>query len=267
MIRKIAAASLLLLSFSAHALPRPEHVVVVIEENRGHAEIMGHQDSYISELAKRGMLFKRSYGVTHPSQPNYLALFSGSTHDVADDSCPQQLTGDNLASSLMNNHMSFAIYSEGLPATGSLVCSAGAYQRKHNPAANWADLPANVSLPFGEFPEDYSKLPTVSFVVPDQNNDMHDGSFEAADSWLKTHIAPYVEWANQHNSLLILTWDEDDFKGDNRIVTILIGPMIKKGTSGQRIDHYNVLRTLLDLYGLQAIGNSRDTSPIKGVWR
>ncbi len=267
MIRKIAAACLLVLSFPAHALPRPDHVLVVIEENHGFDQVMGHQDSYVRELAKRGMLFKRSYGVSHPSQPNYLALFSGSTHDISDDRCPKHLSGENLASALLGKNMSFAIYSEGLPADDPTACAAGPYQRKHNPVANWSDLPAEINLPLSEFPEDFSKLPTVSFVIPDQNHDMHDGSFEAADSWLRTHIAPYVDWAYKHNSLLILTWDEDDFKGDNRVVTILAGPMVRNGTSGQRIDHYSVLRTLLDMYGLEPIGNSRETSPIKGIWR
>ena len=107
----------------------------------------------------------------------------------------------------------------------------------------------------------------MSFVIPDQNNDMHDGSFEEADEWLKKHIAPYVDWAMKHNSLLILTWDEDDFRGDNHIATILAGPMVNAGTSAQRIDHYNVLRTLLDFYGLPALGASRDAEAIKGVWK
>jgi hypothetical protein len=96
---------------------------------------------------------------------------------------------------------------------------------------------------------------------------MHDGSFEAADQWLKTHIEPYVDWALKHNSLLILTWDEDDFSEGNHIVTILVGPMVKVGTSPQRIDHYSVLRTLLDFYGLPSLGASRDAEPIKGIWK
>ncbi len=267
MIRKLISAGLLALSFSAHAGQRPDHVVVVIEENHGYEQIMDEENSYIRELAKRGMLFTRSYGVTHPSQPNYLALFSGTTHGNADDNCPIALTGENLASALFDHHYSFATYSEDLPAVGDSRCAAGAYQRKHNPAANWADLPPGVNLPFSDFPRDFSRLPTVSFVIPNQNNDMHDGSFAAADEWLKAHLEPYVDWAYKHNSLLILTWDEDDFSGDNHIVTILAGPMVKKGTSGQRIDHYNVLRTLLDFYGLPQLGNSRDASPIKGIWK
>ncbi|MCR4302964.1 MAG: alkaline phosphatase family protein [Gallionella sp.] len=263
----------LMLAPSAHAerLPHPDHVVVVIEENSGYSQIMNmrNSNSYIHALARRGVLFTQSYGVTHPSQPNYLALFSGSAQGVTRNSCPHTFDNDNLASSLLAGGFSFAGYSESLPAVGDLSCSSGAYQRKHNPVANWqgARLSAGINQRFSDFPKDFSKLPTVSFVIPNQDNDMHDGSFEAADEWLKTHIGPYVEWAMKHNSLLILTWDEDNFREDNRVVTILVGPMVKPGASAQRINHYNVLRTLLDFYGLPAPGESREAEAIKGVWK
>jgi acid phosphatase len=257
-------------AYSAQA-PRPDHVVVVIEENRGYSQIMDmrNSNSYIHALARRGVLFTQSYGVAHPSQPNYLALFSGTTQGVTSNDCPHTFSNDNLASSLLAGGLSFASYSESLPAAGDLSCSSGAYQRKHNPVANWqgARLPSGVNKRFADFPKDFAKLPTVSFVIPDQENDMHDGSFEAADDWLKRHIDPYVEWAMKHNSLLILTWDEDDFREGNHVVTILVGPMVKTGSSDRRIDHYNVLRTLLDFYGLPVIGASRDAEAIKGVWK
>ena len=95
---------------------------------------------------------------------------------------------------------------------------------------------------------------------------MHDGSFAMADDWLKTNIAPYADWAMQHNSLLIITWDEDNYLADNRIVTVMLGPMVKAGKSTQRINHYNLLRTLLDFYGLPALGASADAEVISGVW-
>jgi acid phosphatase len=249
--------------------------VVVIEENHGYAQIMDKRNSasYIHALAKRGMLFTESHGISHPSQPNYLALFSGSAQGVTNDACLHSFNSDNLASALLDAGFSFATFSESLPATGDLSCASGAYQRKHNPAANWQGtrLPAEINKRFADFAElplgDFSKLPKVSFVIPDQNNDMHDGSFEAADQWLKKHIDPYVAWGNKHNSLLILTWDEDDFRGENHIVTILVGPMVNVGTSAQRIDHYNVLRTLLDFYGLPALGASREAEAINDVWK
>jgi phospholipase C len=258
---------------AAHAekLPRPDHVVIVIEENHGFSQIMDKRNraSYIHALAKRGILFTDSHGVTHPSLPNYLALFSGSTQGVTNDSCQHTFNNDNLASSLLHGGFSFVTYSESLPETGDLGCASGAYQRKHNPASNWQGtrLPAEINQRFADFPRDFSRLPTVSFVIPDQDNDMHDGSFEAADQWLKARIEPYVAWAFRHNSLLILTWDEDDFRAENHIATILVGPMVKRGVSMQRIDHYSVLRTLLDFYDLPALGASRDTEPIKGVWK
>ncbi|HSM97696.1 MAG TPA: alkaline phosphatase family protein [Gallionella sp.] len=274
-MRHLLAAVLLALTLApvayAEKLPRPEHVVVVIEENRGYAQIMDMRNSasYIHALAKRGMLFTQSYGVTHPSQPNYLALFSGSTQGITRNSCPHSFSSDNLASTLLDAGLSFASFAESLPAIGDPGCMSGAYQRKHNPVANWQGtrVPAGLNQRFADFPRDFSRLPTVSFVIPDQDHDMHDGSFEAADDWLKKHIGPYVDWAFKHNSLLILTWDEDDFQQSNRVVTLLVGPMVKAGISAQRIDHYSVLRTLLDFYGLPALGASRDAEAITGIWK
>ncbi len=259
----------------AERLPHPDHIVVVVEENRGYSQIMDKRNSgsYIHALAKRGMLFTQSYGVTHPSQPNYLALFAGSTYDVTSNACGYSFTTDNLATALLDKGFSFASYAESLPAVGDLSCMSGAYQRKHNPITNWQNtrLPAEMNMPFSTFANlssgDFSKLPTVSFVIPDQNNDMHDGSFAAADEWLKTYIDPYVSWAFKHNSLLILTWDEDSGKENNQVVTLFIGPMVKAGTNSQRINHYNVLRTMLDMYGLPALGESADAQPIKSVWK
>ncbi|MBI3222261.1 MAG: acid phosphatase, partial [Nitrosomonadales bacterium] len=195
--------------------------------------------------------------------------FSGSTQGVTSNLCPLSFDTDNLATRLLDAGLSFASYAESLPTVGDTSCMSGAYQRKHNPLVNWQGtrLPATLNKRFADFPQDFSQLPTVSFVIPDQAHDMHDGSFFTADDWLKQHIDPYVDWAFKHNSLLILTWDEDDGRQYNRVVTLLVGPMVKPGRSEQRIDHYSVLRTLLDFYGLPALGASRDAAPVKGIWK
>ena len=270
-MRTLITLGLLAFTIGAQAapLPKPDHVVIVIEENRGYAQIMDklNSNSYIHALARRGMLLTQSYGVTHPSQPSYLALFSGSTQGVTSNVCPLEFDTENLASSLIDNGLSFASFSESLPAAGDTSCVSGPYRRKHNPVANWRKLPGSLNLRFDDFPEDFSKLPTVSFVIPNQMNDMHDGSFNDADAWLKKHVQPYVDWAVKHNSLLILTWDEDSGMEGNHIVTILAGAMVKTGSSDQRIDHYGVLRTVLGFYGLPAINASRDAEPIKGIWK
>lgn len=255
----------------AHAaekpLPRPDHIVIVVEENKSFAQIIGNPDApYINALARRGVLFTHSYGVTHPSQPNYLALFSGSTHGVSSNECPLTLSGENLASALLLRKLSFASYAESMPEAGYPGCSNGAYKRKHNPAANWPELAA-YNLPLSAFPQDYAQLPTVALVMPNQLGDMHDGSIAAGDAWLAQEIEPYAQWALTHNSLLIVTWDEDDGSGDNRIATIMLGAMVKPGLSSQRISHYTLLRTLSQMYGLPVLGESRHEQPISGIWR
>ncbi len=168
----------------AGELPRPDHVVIVIEENHAYEQIIGNPEApYINALARRGMLFTRSYGVAHPSQPNYLALFSGSTHGYRSDVCPIFVSGDNLAGLLAEKGLTFATYSESQRARGDLSCAAGPYRRKHNPAANWNGLQDSL-FPFRDFPRDFAKLPTVSLVVPDQRHDMHDGTVAEGDAWL-----------------------------------------------------------------------------------
>lgn len=250
----------------AQPLPRPDHIVIVVEENKSFEQIIGNPDApYINALARHGALFTQSYGVTHPSQPNYLALFSGATHGIGSNACPLELGGASLASVLVEKGLSFVSYAESMPETGFEGCVYGAYVRKHNPVADWKEFAA-LNQPFNAFPQDFGKLPTVVLVVPDQRNDMHDGSIAQGDAWLAKNIEPYAQWAMTHNSLLIVTWDEDNGSADNRIATIFIGPMVKPGTSAQRINHYNILRTLSEIYSLPYLGESAQAEPITEVW-
>jgi len=249
-------------------LPRPDHVLIVVEENRSYSEIAGNSAApYINALAQQGALFTSSWAITHPSQPNYIALFSGSTQGVTYDSTPPSFSAPNLGASLLNASLSFVGYSEGLPEAGSQVSNAGAYYRKHNPWVDFTNVPDSSNLPFNSFPTDLGRLPTVAFVIPDCDNDMHDGTIEQADAWLKVRLDAYVQWAQTHNSLLIVTWDEDDGTENNRIPTLFVGPMVLPGQYPERIDHYTLLRTIEDMYGLAALGQSASAAPISDVWR
>ena len=110
----------------ANGVPRPDHVVIVIEENHSYSEIIGSSAApYINSLAAQGALFTQSYAITHPSQPNYLDIFSGFNQGVTDDSCPHYFSTDNLGLYLLNASLTFAGYSEGLPSVGSTVCTSG----------------------------------------------------------------------------------------------------------------------------------------------
>lgn len=253
---------------SAATLPLPAHTVVVMEENHSYSQIIGSPDApYINSLADEGASFTNSHAITHPSQPNYLALFSGSTQGITDDSCPHTFSAANLGSELIAAKKTFIGYSEGLPSTGSEVCTSGEYARKHAPWTDFSNVPSTDNVPFSKFPTNYADLPTISWVIPDLLDDMHSGTIQAADSWLQTHIAGYLAWAQQNNSLLIITWDENNDASGNQIPTIFLGPMVKPGQYSEDIDHYNVLRTLEAIYGLPYAGKSSSVSTITDVWQ
>src|SRR5262249_48592684 len=96
-------------------LPTPDHVVMGIEENHAYSQIIGASTApYINSLAQQGALFTQSFAITHPSQPNYLDIFSGSNQGVTSDTCLTSLkTAANLGSELIAAHDTYAGYSEG----------------------------------------------------------------------------------------------------------------------------------------------------------
>ena len=284
------AALVLFLPLVARAqgkIPRADHVIVVIEENHSFKQIIGNlkEAPYINELAGQGASFASLFALRHPSQSNYILLFSGDRQGAKGNECFEKkppFTAPSLGGELIKKGLSFRGYAEDLPSAGSTVCGSGKYARKHSPWVDFADVTPqkDLSLPFAEFPKDFDKLPTLSFVVPNLDNDMHDGSIGKADTWLRDKFAAYVVWAKSNNSLLIITWDEDDKHcgwifhtpcdtkpPSNRIPTIFIGPMVRPGTYDKQYTHLDLLRTLEVMYGLPLLGGTQNATTITEVWK
>jgi phosphatidylinositol-3-phosphatase len=264
-------------AFSQTVLPVPEHIVILILENHGYSQIINSSEApFINALANdaNSALFRNSYAIEHPSQPNYLDLFSGSNQGVRDDRflAKGPFITDNLGRQLIDSGRTFITYSEGLPYVGFNKAASGKYVRKHNPAANWMgtgpnQIPATTNQPFTAFPStNFELLPTVCCVVPNQNNNMHDGSIKTADTWVSKKLNSYIQWAKTHNSLFILTFDEDNDEENNKIVTIFTGKMVKKGQYSKTITHYSILRTIEEMYGLPFAGKAKKTSAISDCW-
>jgi hypothetical protein len=263
-------------------LPVYDHVVIVIEENKNYEQIIGNPNApYINGvLRKEGANFTKMYAEEHHSEGNYFYLFSGSDQSscCADKIPKSTFNKINLGSELIRTGHSFKGYSEGLPEIGSMVNELHPYARKHNPWISFSNVPngktiansSNLRFP-QDFPSDFNQLPTVAIVTPDLNNDMHDKSVEQGDKWLRQHFDGYYQWAKQHNSLLILTFDEDgdgtwlgrvtnpgdsDVGRRNRIPTIFAGAHIKAGdyAEDKGVTHVNILRTLEAMYKLNKSG-------------
>lgn len=335
--RRVIAAAVAALPLagkaSAGPIARPDHVVIVIEENHDQNQIIGNANApYINNTLKAtGLYYSNAHGTDHDSQPNYLELFSGANPGAQGINSPlqyrypaninpatdaaaaarengsdnfnsgQPFSNPNLGASLLGKGFSFAGYSEGLPSAGFTGVQSPAapgrreYVEKHNPWAQFQgsganQLPASTNQPLTAFPSDFTKLPTVSFVVPQENNDMHDQvsvagkeavgatgkdangnpvtdatTIQHGDQWLKDNLDAYRQWAQSHNSLLIVTWDENDFNfsRDNNIATLVNGDpkLVQQGGVNDRyVNHFDLLRTVEDMYGLPAVGQSANAS-------
>ncbi len=294
--------------------PVYRHVVIVVEENKDYDQIIDNPAApYINQVLRaEGANFTRMYGEEHFSEGNYFWLLSGSNQDVGyfDEIPPGSIDRPSLGGQLFGLHpkedRSFRGYAEDLPGAGSLVERDGHYARKHVPYVSFLDLQRDgrdrlVNLPFTAFPtrpEQFDELPTVAMVIPNLMNDMHgdkdkdivipddNGWIHRGDTWLREHLDPYYQWAKQHNSLLIVTFDENtDSTGyvgptnpalgpnslgpnpsyettralrvaENRIPTLFAGAHVNPGdyTEGKGITHVNLLRTLEAMYGLPRLG-------------
>jgi acid phosphatase len=293
---------LLVVTSAAAQLPHPDHIVIVIEENKGYEDVIGSPDApYLNELVTRGALLTASYGLHHPSQPNYVELFSGGEHGVCNDRCHRQLiTAPNLAKSLVDAGKTFIGYAENL----TNECTEDLFVRRHCPWLDFNGIDSSASLDFKSFPKTpdgfKNELPVVAIVIPNLVDDMHSPSSSIkrhphqsdisnevgnGDQWLKDHLDAYATWAVANNSLLIITWDEDSSsyryplsckrgittdprKKQNHIPTLLIGAHVIPGsTSTMVVTHYNVLRTILDMENLPPLGGSAAAQAITGIWQ
>lgn len=256
----------------ARSIPMFDHIVLVIEENHAFGQIIGNSEApYInSTLVKGGALMTDSFAITHPSLPNYLAIFSGSTQGVVVDKCPVPGApfAPSLGGELQAARTSWRTYAESLPKVGSNTCySAYPFDHDHAPFSSFADDPPSMQLPFaGYWPADLARLPRVAVVIPNVLNDMHDGSIGRGDAWLQRNIGPYAAWTKTHNSLLIVTWDEDNGSDNNRVPTMFYGAGVLPGQYSQHITHYDVIRTLEDMFDLNPIGNTASAAVISDIW-
>jgi hypothetical protein len=99
------------------------------------------------------------------------------------------------------------------------------------------------------------------------HNGVGTGPITAGDTWLDANLNAYMQWARNNNSLLIVTFDEDDNSPSNHIVTMLYGPMVQGGHYDNAIDHYNVLRTIEEMYALPYAGFAAVTVRINDCWK
>lgn len=255
-------------ALSPTGVPQFRHIVVAAFDGKSYSQVIGNSSApFFNSLATRGADFTQSFAEASLGQPNYLALFSGSTQGVTTDSCPQAFTGPNLGADLIAAGHTFTGYAEGLPAAGSAVCTSGNYARKHVPWTDFPSVPASASQPFTAFPSsDFTALPAVSLVIPNVCHSMTTCSVGSGNAWLKNRLGAYANWAAGHGSLLIVTFGGNDGSAGHQIPTIVYGADVRPGKYSEHVNHYNVLRTIEEAYGLPFDGAAVSAAPITDIW-
>jgi phosphatidylinositol-3-phosphatase len=267
-------AAFLILSFligssAATTLPRAAHVTIVMMENKNYGLLAGNPEApyFNKALVPQGVLLRNSHAVAHPSEPNYLALFSGSTQGIAGDPCPVYLSAPNIATRLAAAGKTFGGYSESMPYDGYTKCYTALYARKHNPWVDFRNVSPTDNLVYHGFP---SAPQSLVWITPNLCHDTHDCALSAGDKWLSDNLPRIIAWDRSHDGLLVVTWDEAEPDNDasNHIPTLLVGPMVRSGADSlQRLDDYALLHTIETILGLPCIAKDCTAPVISGIWQ
>ena len=256
---------------AASAIPAFRHIYVIVMENHEFGTIVGDQRAtYINALIGRSGLATNYTAVAHPSEPNYLALFGGSTFGVHDDGV-YDLAGTNLADQLVAHGRTWHVYAQDVPdgcsrvafadGPGDLLGAPGAYARKHEPAISFRDISgdptacANITALAGFDPQ----AADFELIVPNQTNDMHDGTIEQGDAFLASMVPRITASKDFAGSLLLITWDEGSsaIGGGGRVATIVVSDRTAPGfRSATAHSHYSLLATVQGAWGLGCLRES-----------
>jgi hypothetical protein len=261
--------------------PGPEHIVVMVFENREADSIMSPYSSapYFRSLARSSVTLNRLFAISHPSLPDYIALTSGSTHDIHSDCSTCFVDGANIVDQLEHAGLSWKAYMESMPASCSTGVLVGAYAMKHDPFMYYTDIRndadrCNNVVPLRQLTSDLhaGSLPTFAWITPNLCHDMHDCPTAAGDHFLRAW-APRIVGALGPNGIFIVVFDEG-YTGagcchgqaaGGHIAGIITGPGAGTGVIIRtRVTQYSVLRLIQDAWGLGTLGETARAPVIDG---
>ena len=251
---------------SSRRVPRLARIAVIVMENKDCRDVIGSsQAPYENALARRYAFPSRYFALTKPSLPNYLGLTGGSTFGVTTDCTDCSVAGASLVDQLERAGISWKAYMQAMPGPCYLGADTGLYVKRHNPFVYYDAVASNASrcadvVPFEDLSRDLIRrsLPRFVWISPDLCNDTHNCSVRTGDRFL-AGLVPKLLRALGRRGVLFVTWDEGYARGGccggkatgSNVPTIVAGPAARLGArSGLAYDHYSILRTIEDAFGL-----------------
>jgi phosphatidylinositol-3-phosphatase len=264
---------------STSVVPSFSAVWIIVLENTDYRDVVGDAEMpYLNGLIDHYGLAEAYSGVGRPSQPNYLALFSGSTQGVRDND-EHDIDAPTIADAIEASGRTWREYAENVPpdcfkgasATGGRDGS-GEYRRKHAPAISFMSISGDATR--CSFIEDMTAFrpgaADYSLIIPNMCHDAHDCPRKQADAWLAAHVPAILDSeAFRNGGALFVTFDEDrgDSPGGGHVATVVASPLVAAGTrSSARYDHYSLLRTIEDAWGLDCLARACDAQPMRDLF-
>jgi phosphatidylinositol-3-phosphatase len=262
------------------AVPAFSHIFVIVMENHEYGDVIGRPDApFVNGLAGRYGLATNYYAASHPSLPNYFALTAGSTLGIASDCTTCYVNATNIADQVESSGRSWKAYMEDMPAPCYMGASSGNYAMKHDPFMYYTDIRNNAVrcaahvVPFTQFGVDMTsgQVPNFVWITPNMCNDTHDCPVATGDAWLG-NVVPRITGsaAFRNGGVLFITWDEGSSNasccGDawgGHVATLVISPRSIPGVrSSIAENHYSLLRTIEDGFGLSHLGSAGWSSSV-----
>ena len=188
---------------------------------------------YLYSLAQRFGYADNYRAITHPSEPNYLAIVGGSTFgDTADHNPAVQVAGASVFGQARALGRTGRVYAESM-ISNCQQGNGGLYAARHNPWASFtqeralcqtADVPLG-TITAGALHRDVvaGTLPNIGLVIPNLCHDAHDCAVAAADAWLRVWLPAVLAGPDFASGRLavVITADEDDRRSGNQVLTVV----------------------------------------------
>ena len=248
------------------SVPLVGHLFIIMFENQAYDDVIN--DMYWSKLATYGLTLTNMYALTHPSQPNYIAQLGGSMFiDEYGNYRDNNIDIDalNVVDLLEQKDITWRAYQEDYVPLENGMCNPAnninnRYYRKHLPHMSFIDINTNIQrcqniVNSAQLDIDLQNhlLPQLSYYTPNILNDCHDTGYEYCGQWLSAWLNEYWELLPD-DTLIILAYDEDNGKHQNKIANILLGPyIVPNTTSDEYFTQYSLTRLFEQLYDVPSL--------------
>jgi phosphatidylinositol-3-phosphatase len=252
------------------------HVVVIMDENKSFADIIGPRGSaarrhapFLNHLARTCGLATNYRGITHPSHPNYMAITGGIPAIGSSE-------GPNIFRQVRRSGETWRVYNPSMPHRCQRT-AAYPYKPGHNPGIAWLRIAEDCQrwdVNGRVLARDiaHHALPAYAFIAPDQCHNMH------------ASCNPRKGTVRAGRTAIFITWDEGshgqspDKLGENclapihrhdqtcHVATLVLSAHVRPGTrSHQSFSHYSLLHTAERLLGYHRYIGHADDARTRGM--